>query len=83
MPAAWDEFTARELGAVLAVSRWDADAMLALAHDLEVKLPGTRAAFRDGIITGEKAAIIARAAAVLDPARPGPPRRWCWGGRGG
>jgi len=67
MPAVRDEFTARELGAVLAVARWDADAMLDLAHDLEVKLPGTKAAFLAGIITGEKAGIIARAAAVLDP----------------
>jgi len=53
---------------VLAVSRWDADAMLALAHDLEVKLPGTKAAFLDGILGQDKAAIIARAVAVLDPA---------------
>ena len=43
MPAAWDEFTARELSTVLAASRWDADAMLGLAHDLEVKLPGIKA----------------------------------------
>ena len=42
--------------------------MLGLAHDLEVKLPGTRAAFRDGILNSEKAGIIARAVAVLDPA---------------
>ena len=68
MPAAWDEFTASELGTVLAASRWDADAMLGLAHDLEVKLPGTRAAFLDGIINQEKAEIIARATAVLSPA---------------
>ena len=68
MPGAWDEFTASELCAVLAVSRWDADAMLALAHDLEVKLPGTKAAFLDGILGQDKAAIIARAVAVLDPA---------------
>ena len=68
MPAAWEEFTARELGSVLAASRWDADAMLGLAHDLEVKLPGTKAAFLDGILNQEKAEIIARAVAVLDPA---------------
>jgi hypothetical protein len=68
MPGAWDEFTASELCAVLAVSRWDADAMLALAHDLEVKLPGTKAAFLDGILGQDKAGIIARAVAVLDPA---------------
>ncbi len=58
MPGAWDEFTASELCAVLSVSRWDADAMLALAHDLEVKLPGTKAAFLDGILGQEKAGII-------------------------
>jgi hypothetical protein len=54
--------------AVLCGSRWAADAMLGLAHDLEVKLPGTKAAFRDGILSEEKAGIIARAVAVLDPA---------------
>jgi Domain of unknown function (DUF222) len=53
---------------VLAVSRWDTDAMLGLAHDLEVKLPRTRAAFRDGLVDCEKAGIIARATAVLEPA---------------
>ena len=42
--------------------------MLDLAHDLEVKLPGTKAAFRDGILRQSKVAIIARATAVLDPA---------------
>ena len=68
MPQAWDEFTARELCTVLAQSRWAADAMLDLAHDLEVKLPGTKAAFLEGILSQDKAAIIARATAVVDPA---------------
>ena len=68
MPAAWDEFTASELSTVLAASRWDADHMLGLAHDLEVKLSGTKAAFLDGLINQEKAEIIARATAVLNPA---------------
>ncbi|MGH3260004.1 MAG: hypothetical protein ACRDOU_32160, partial [Streptosporangiaceae bacterium] len=54
MPAAWDEFTADELS-------------LALASDLEVKLPGTRAAFRDGTLRVSKARIIADAARTLDP----------------
>ena len=67
MPPVWDEFTASELCTVLAWSRWDADQMPGLAHGLEVKLPGTRAAFLDGIINQEKAEIIARATAVLDP----------------
>lgn len=68
MPAVWDGFTARELGAVLGGSRWAADQMPGLAHDLGVKLPGTKAAFRDGIVSQEKAEMIARATAVLDPA---------------
>jgi hypothetical protein len=55
MPAVWDEFTTSELCAVLGQSRWAADAMLELAHDLEVKLPGTKAAFLDGILNQEKA----------------------------
>jgi hypothetical protein len=43
MPAAWDEFTVTELAAVLGESRGAAEGLLDLAHDLEVKLPGTRA----------------------------------------
>ena len=53
---------------MLAESRYAADAMLDLAHDLEVKLPGTAAAFRDGTLRQSKVAIIARATGVLDPA---------------
>ena len=68
MPAGWDEFTPRELGAVLGVSAGDAEEILGLAQTLEVHLPGTRAAFRAGVVTHEKAAIIAWATALLDPA---------------
>ena len=68
MPAVRDEFTGNELGAVLGGSRSGRGSVLGLAPDLEVKLPGTRAAFRDGIVSQEKAEIIARAIAVLDPA---------------
>ena len=67
MPAGWDEFTPRELGAILGVAAGDAEEILGLAHTLEVHLPGTRAAFRAGIVTHEKAAIIAWATALLDP----------------
>ena len=66
MPQMWDETTPSELCAVLAESRGDAAGLLDLAHDLEVKLPGTRAAFLDGIVSEEKAAIIARATTVLN-----------------
>ena len=65
MPQMWDEFTPSELCAVLAESKGDAVGMLGLAHDLEVKLPGTRAVFLDGILSEEKAALIARATTFL------------------
>jgi hypothetical protein len=68
MPEGWDEFTPRELGAVLGVSAGDAEEILGLSHALEVHLPGTKAALRAGIVTHEKAAIIAWATALLDPA---------------
>jgi hypothetical protein len=68
MPAGWDEFTVTELASVLGESRGAAEGLLDLAHDLEVKLPGTRAAFRDGTLRESKVEIIARAAVVLDPA---------------
>jgi hypothetical protein len=67
LPAAWDEFTASELAPALGQRRGDAEDMLWLAHDLAVKLPGTRAAFLAGILNQEKAAIIAAVTNVLDP----------------
>src|SRR5690242_7435512 len=68
MPESWDESISAEVAGVLAESRPAADAMLGLTYDLEVKLPGTKAAFRDGTLRQSKAAIIARATSVLDPA---------------
>jgi hypothetical protein len=50
MPAVWDEFAPVELAAVLGESRWAADGLLEVADALEARLPGTRAAFRAGII---------------------------------
>jgi hypothetical protein len=67
MPAAWDEFTGDELALALAESRAAAAGLLDLAADLEVKLPGTRAAFRDGTLRTGKVRIIADAARTLDP----------------
>jgi hypothetical protein len=67
MPAAWDEFTPDELSLALAESKGAAAGLLDLSWDLEVKLPGTRAAFRDGILRVSKARIIADAARTLDP----------------
>ena len=68
MPAAWDEFTANELAQALAESRVRAEGMLSLALALEARLPGTKAALRDGTLTRYKAETIAWATALLDPA---------------
>jgi hypothetical protein len=68
MPGVWEEFTEAELTDALAETRWQAEAMLSLAHDLEVKLPGTRAAFRAGTLRHAKVASFAAAVAGLDPA---------------
>src|SRR5690348_3598483 len=68
MPESWDESITAEVAGVLAESRSAADAMLDLAYDIEVNLPGTKAAFYDGTLRQSKVAIIARATAVLDPA---------------
>ena len=69
MPQDWDESITAEVAGVLAESRQAADAMLGLAYDLEVKLPGTAAAFRDGVLRQSKVAIIARATAVAGSGR--------------
>jgi len=68
MPLVWEEFTEAELTDALAETRWQAEAMLSLTHDLETKLPGTKAAFRAGLLRHAKVAIIASAVANLDPA---------------
>jgi hypothetical protein len=68
MPEAWDEFTRAELAPALGESRYTADGLLDLAHDLTVKLPGTMALFRVGVISRYKAQVISHATQLLDPA---------------
>jgi hypothetical protein len=63
MPAGWDE-----LAAALAESRGTAEGLLGFAWALETRLPGTKAALRDGVITASKAQIIVYATALLDEA---------------
>ena len=67
MPEGWEEFTGRELGSALGLSAGDAEEILDLAWNLEVHLPGTRAAFRAGVLNRDKAQIIANVTALLDP----------------
>jgi hypothetical protein len=68
MPEMWDEFCDDELAEALAESRHGAEILLGLSRELETKLPGTMAAFRDGTIRRSKVDIIARACQALDPA---------------
>ena len=68
MPAVTDEFTADDLAYALGESRGRAGALLTCARDLETRLPGTKAALRDGAITRYKAEIIMYATQLLDPA---------------
>ena len=67
MPAACGEFTAEELACALAEHRGRAEDLLTIAAALQARLPGTRAALRDGIVRLDKAWIIACATALLDP----------------
>jgi Domain of unknown function (DUF222) len=68
MPEACDEFVPEELAFVLGESRAAAGDIVSLAQELEINLPGTKAAFRAGILSRRKAMIIAEATALLDPA---------------
>ncbi len=66
MPVACDEFAASELAAALAESRGRAETLLDFARALETRLPGTKAALRDGAINRVKAEIIWYATERLD-----------------
>ena len=65
VPVPWSKFCADELAAALAISRWAAEKMTGLAHDLATRLPLTRQALRDGIIDAYKAQVIAEATRCL------------------
>ena len=67
MPRAFEEFAAEELALVLAESRGRAEDLLTIALELHRKLPGTRAALRDGAISRDKAQVIVSATQLLDP----------------
>ena len=68
VPLPWGKFCADELAAALAISRWAAEKMTGLAHDLATRLPLTRQALHDGIIDAYKAQVIAEATRCLDVA---------------
>jgi Domain of unknown function (DUF222) len=68
MPEGWDESAEAELAYALADYRGTMASLTSRAYDLEVKLPGTKAAFRCGILGEYKVEIICRATELLDPA---------------
>jgi Domain of unknown function (DUF222) len=61
-----DDFAADELAHVLAESRRKAGDLMTAADSLDRKLPGTKAALRDGTITAPKAQIITNATSALN-----------------
>jgi hypothetical protein len=67
MPESYLASAGDEVKWALAETRQAAHGILSLSWDLEVKLPGTRALFRDGRLRHAKVQIIARETAVLDP----------------
>ncbi|MGD0243080.1 MAG: DUF222 domain-containing protein, partial [Streptosporangiaceae bacterium] len=66
MPEGYLDSAAAEVKWALAETRPAADKVLGLAWDLEVRLPGTRALFREGRLRHSKVQIIADNTAVLD-----------------
>jgi hypothetical protein len=67
MPEAYLDSAGDEIKWALAENRPVADGVLSLAHDLEIKLPGTAALFRTGLLRYSKVQVIARQLALLDP----------------
>ena len=62
------EFTADQVACALGESRFRADELTGTAGHLDTRLPGTRAALRDGVVSLGKARIMAAATSLLDEA---------------
>ncbi len=80
MLAACEEFTAEELAYALAEHRGRAEDLLTLAATLQTRLPGTRAALRDGSSGWTRRRSSPMPSPTSTPAKPGRPRPWCWAG---
>src|SRR5580693_5439091 len=66
MPEAWDEFAARALEWGRAESHRADDVMAWLLNHIATMLPGTKAALREGDLSQDKAAVIAKATQFLN-----------------
>ena len=67
-PVPWGKFCADEVAVAMNISRWAAEKMAGLAHDLATRLPLTCKALREGGIDAYKAQVIAEATRCLDDA---------------
>ena len=67
-PVSWGKFCADEVAVAMNISRWAAEKMAGLAHDLATRLPLTCKALREGSIDAYKAQVIAEATRCLDDA---------------
>jgi hypothetical protein len=66
LPGLWEEGLGHEVSAALQISLRAADKLVALAWDLQARLPGIGAALAEGIISPLKAQIISDELLVLD-----------------
>ncbi|MCL2581109.1 MAG: 13E12 repeat family protein [Streptosporangiales bacterium] len=66
LPAGWDKSAVYEAAAELGVSWQSAAPLLALAWDLQARLPGTGRLLDQGIISAHKARIVSEELSVLD-----------------
>jgi hypothetical protein len=82
MPEHWDEFTSRELGAVLGVGSGDASELLDLAWHLEVNLPVPRPCSTPGSSAATKLPSSPMPPRTWTRVRPARPKPWCWTGPG-
>ena len=83
LPPAWDEFTVKELAALLAESPGTAEGLLELAGDLAASCPGRWRRSGTGPCRGtRRRSSRPRPRCWIRPRR-GRPRRWCWAGPGG
>ena len=67
-PVPWGKFCADEVAVAMSISRWAAEKMAGLAHDLATRLPLTCKALREGGIDAYKAQVISEATRCLDDA---------------
>ena len=82
MPEAYLDSAGDEIKWALAENRPVADGVLSLAHDLEVKLPGTRACSGTASCATPRCRSSPARPCCWTRTKPARPRRWSWAGPG-